>query len=330
MEVNDGQDTVEFDYDGDGNLLRETVNGASSRFIYDLSGLLPELAAQKDQGGQLIRFPYGWERLGELGTTRGNRFYLTDGTDTVVGLLDDLGELIASYSFDPFGAPLESVSPTASAPSLRPSLGLASIGQGLVSAGKVPESAQITPPPSPPIVFPAMRRVYGTHYNPALRLLVRPYSPPYNPALHLLVRYYSPTYNPALHLLVNSYAQSVKFVVDPQTGQAIQYLRRFAEILIPVALDTAYHYKIKPWLSPAAVTVNPGFLKWAKFTGRLGPGVVASIGVVETSFALSDRNYGMALVHSAAAGATIWAMLSLPDAIVATFTVPHGAAIAYA
>lgn len=99
--LEDEDEVVELFYDGDGTLLRKKVGERWEEYVYNYLGSTPEMVAERTSAGRFAHYPYGLERLGELDSNR--LFYLTDGFNSVVGMLDEQGRLIDTYSYDPFG-----------------------------------------------------------------------------------------------------------------------------------------------------------------------------------------------------------------------------------
>jgi YD repeat-containing protein len=169
-EGDDGGKVIRFAYDGDGIRLRKSTNGVVSQYVYDLSGFLPELVAEVAADGRWVDYPLAWERLGEIETATGNRFYLTDDIGSVVGLVGEGGELLASYSYDPFGVPLATPARSSRlrAPGLaadwHPDVQGAATGSGSGAAPRI----QLTPQPS--LLIPSFG-FGGEQYDPDTRLL---------------------------------------------------------------------------------------------------------------------------------------------------------------
>ena len=176
VEVNDGSKVIGFSYDGDGNLLRKTVDGVTSHYVYDVLGLRSELVAELGPDGQWVQFPLGWERLGEVKPQGNSQFYLTDDLGSVVGLSDEKGLLLATYSYDPFGTPLVSPVRTSQVPSS--DLQLHQVAQHLAPGGGSLSASMLATPP-PPVVLRVIW-VLTLPFDPTTGLLDATYDPKFD------------------------------------------------------------------------------------------------------------------------------------------------------
>ncbi len=94
--------TASFKYDALGRRIEKTINGVTTKYLYD--GL--DIIQEKDQSGAVtvnyIRTLNIDEPLTRIkGTTI--RHYVTDALGSVIGLADDTGAMKTTYTYDPFG-----------------------------------------------------------------------------------------------------------------------------------------------------------------------------------------------------------------------------------
>lgn len=99
-----GGSTITFGYDGFGRRIRKTVNGVSTRYVYDGINLLEEL----DDAGQTVRrysyYPGVDHPQAVLRQSDGAVFYYnTEQPGSVVALVDKNNQLANTYEYDPFG-----------------------------------------------------------------------------------------------------------------------------------------------------------------------------------------------------------------------------------
>ena len=99
-----GSTTVTVTYDPFGRRASKTVNGVTTKFLYDGADLL----AETDAAGTLTaRYLIG-PRIDEpLELTRGTttHYYTADGLGSIAHLTTASGTIAESYTYDPFGAP---------------------------------------------------------------------------------------------------------------------------------------------------------------------------------------------------------------------------------
>ncbi len=94
--------TASFKYDALGRRIEKTINGVTTKYLYD--GL--DIIQEKNQSGTItanyIRSLNIDEPLVRL-TTTSIRHYKTDALGSVIALLDDAGTVKTTYTYDPFG-----------------------------------------------------------------------------------------------------------------------------------------------------------------------------------------------------------------------------------
>nr|WP_246562084.1 RHS repeat-associated core domain-containing protein [Geobacter grbiciae] len=97
-----GSVSYQYKYDGAGNRLEATRNGATTRYIYDTNG---NLLAEADGTNAITRYYiYGNGLLAMV--TSGNQPYCYhfDGTGHTVALTDSSANIVNRYAYTPFGA----------------------------------------------------------------------------------------------------------------------------------------------------------------------------------------------------------------------------------
>ena len=101
--------TITYTYDALGRRASKTVNGTTTKYVYDGARVI----AEYDGAGQLQRkYIYGpgldEPVLMKSGTTR--HYYLFDSLGSVTGLTDASGSLVESYRYSVYGQPLQASS----------------------------------------------------------------------------------------------------------------------------------------------------------------------------------------------------------------------------
>ncbi|RLC83703.1 MAG: hypothetical protein DRJ03_16350, partial [Chloroflexi bacterium] len=95
--------TTTYTYSGDGTRLAQTVNGATTRYVVDVSGQLPHVLEERSDG-HTVRYLYG---AGVMGVeTNGALLYQHgDALGSVRQLTDEAGSVRQARGYSPFGAP---------------------------------------------------------------------------------------------------------------------------------------------------------------------------------------------------------------------------------
>ena len=99
----DGTNVYQFDYDGDGNRVRQTVNSVVTEYLVDRTGGLPEVVAEINSGGNLkVFYVRGLELISQErnGTVR---YYGHDGLGSTILLTDLSGLPTDHYRYDAWG-----------------------------------------------------------------------------------------------------------------------------------------------------------------------------------------------------------------------------------
>ena len=104
VQVVSGTLTTEFAYNGVGDRVARTLDGVTTDYVLDPAAGLTQVL-QETTGGQATSYLYGHDLLAQYdsGTWA---YHLNDGLGSVRQLVDPAGQVVASYSFSPFGVPL--------------------------------------------------------------------------------------------------------------------------------------------------------------------------------------------------------------------------------
>jgi RHS repeat-associated protein len=94
-----------YEYDGDGNKVTRTLNGAVSHFTNDVATPLPVLLSE--QGPSNISYVHGLGLISQSGAGFKD-FYHADGLGSIVLLTDTSGGQVTTYDYDPWGSPVAS------------------------------------------------------------------------------------------------------------------------------------------------------------------------------------------------------------------------------
>lgn len=90
-------------YNGQGDRLRQTVNGVPTTYVLDLNAGLTQVLSDGSN-----TYLYGTSRIAEK-QTGGWRYYAGDALGSVRQLVDNTGAVTLAKSYQPFGTPLTSV-----------------------------------------------------------------------------------------------------------------------------------------------------------------------------------------------------------------------------
>jgi RHS repeat-associated protein len=104
-----GNLAAKYQYDDDGNRISQTIPGANYHYVLDIVRRLPSVVAEKGSDGN-IDFQDGLAKLSGSSATL-EQFYQTDGLGSIVAVTDATGNLLARYTYDPWGNVLNSVDP---------------------------------------------------------------------------------------------------------------------------------------------------------------------------------------------------------------------------
>jgi RHS repeat-associated protein len=103
-QVVSGTLTTGFTYNGVGDRVARTVDGVTTGYVLDPAAGLTQVLVETT-GGQATSYLYGADLLAQYdsGTWA---YHVNDGLGSVRQLADPAGQVVASYSFSPFGVPL--------------------------------------------------------------------------------------------------------------------------------------------------------------------------------------------------------------------------------
>ena len=98
-----GSAMATYSYDGDGNRLSETIDAATTSFVWDVNHPLPQLALERDTSGTELRnHLYGLDPIGM--SSGGHDYYFhRDGIGSIVNVTNGTGDTAWSYSYEPYG-----------------------------------------------------------------------------------------------------------------------------------------------------------------------------------------------------------------------------------
>jgi RHS repeat-associated protein len=104
LQVVSGTLTTSFTYNGAGDRVGKTVDGVTTDYVLDPAAGLTQVLVEST-GGQQTAYLYGHDLLAQYdsGTWA---YHVNDGLGSVRQLADAAGQVVQSYSFDPFGVPL--------------------------------------------------------------------------------------------------------------------------------------------------------------------------------------------------------------------------------
>ena len=121
-------DVYNYTYNAAGERVSTSVNGAVTTYVYDGSGnVVTEYGAE----GNSKYYQYGNGLIGVDDALNGKYWYGGDSQGSVTGITDASGNLIATYSYDPFGSTLSSTGSLDNVQTWLGLLGLVSDDSGL-------------------------------------------------------------------------------------------------------------------------------------------------------------------------------------------------------
>ncbi|MEJ2696165.1 MAG: RHS repeat-associated core domain-containing protein [Candidatus Sulfobium sp.] len=94
--------SASFEYDAIGRRIEKTINGVTTQYLYDGMDIVQEI-----QGGVVtanyIRTLNVDEPLARIQADGTVRYYQTDGLGSAIALADENGNVMTTYTYDPFG-----------------------------------------------------------------------------------------------------------------------------------------------------------------------------------------------------------------------------------
>ncbi|WP_214659220.1 RHS repeat-associated core domain-containing protein [Candidatus Formimonas warabiya] len=105
----DQNKTINYTYDGDGNLIKKTVTGSvygdgeEYGYLYDYSAGLPRLLVEK-AGDETYNYIYAGRLYSRIGPD-GTLYYHQDGLGSILAITDEAGDIKNKYKYDAFGNP---------------------------------------------------------------------------------------------------------------------------------------------------------------------------------------------------------------------------------
>ncbi len=95
--------TTSYSYNGDGNRLQATAGSQITKYLWDTSHALPQLALERDGGGSLLRrYLYGHRRI-SLTSGGATSYYHVDNLGSVANVTSSTGTAQWTSGYEPFG-----------------------------------------------------------------------------------------------------------------------------------------------------------------------------------------------------------------------------------
>ena len=97
--ITDGENTIEYAYNGDGNRVSKTVNGEKTEFIYNgdiLAGQITgddKIVFMYDNNSDIFGFIYNDTEY----------YYIKNAQNDVMAIADENGNVLVNYTYDPWG-----------------------------------------------------------------------------------------------------------------------------------------------------------------------------------------------------------------------------------
>jgi len=121
-----------YQYDGLGNRIAKVADGATTRYVLDISGALSQVLAETDENGTITRYyVYGLGLISKI--TPGNEasYYHYDSRGSTIALTDSTETITDKYAYDPFGKLANSEGSTANSFKYVGRFGVMDEGNGL-------------------------------------------------------------------------------------------------------------------------------------------------------------------------------------------------------
>ena len=99
-----GSQVASFRYNGDGHRVSRTLNGQTTRYVIDPHATLPNVLAETDSSGAILRnYVYGYGLLEQIDAANAPHYYHFDPTGHTLALTDGNGVTTDTYAYTPFG-----------------------------------------------------------------------------------------------------------------------------------------------------------------------------------------------------------------------------------
>ena len=99
-----GAQPASFSYNGEGQRVSRTLNGQTTRYVIDPRVSLPNVLAETDNAGTVLRnYVYGYGLLEQIDASNTAHYYHFDPTGHTLALTDASGAITDRYAYTPFG-----------------------------------------------------------------------------------------------------------------------------------------------------------------------------------------------------------------------------------
>ena len=99
-----GAHSASYVYNGAGHRLARTLGGESTRFVIDANRSLPEVLAETDSAGNVLRnYVYGYGLVSQIDAANTAHYYHFDPTGSTLALTNAAGVVTDSYAYTPYG-----------------------------------------------------------------------------------------------------------------------------------------------------------------------------------------------------------------------------------
>jgi len=102
-----------YQYDGLGNRMSASRNGALARYVLDRNSPLPPVLSETDSGGNITAcYVYGLGLISRIDAGGNVRYYHFDSRGSTIALSDASGKILEAYAYDPYGKPINQINST--------------------------------------------------------------------------------------------------------------------------------------------------------------------------------------------------------------------------
>jgi RHS repeat-associated protein len=102
---------IQYQYDGLFNRVAKTDSGTTTKYFVDPNGVLPQVIAEMDNGGNITSY-YVYDGIGlvaKITPGGAKHFYHFDGSGNAIAMTDSSGNMVNKYAYDEFGNLLNSI-----------------------------------------------------------------------------------------------------------------------------------------------------------------------------------------------------------------------------